>query len=113
MRGECRSVLSGDAVGDFLEDMAGLGVDGFSFISEYYRFFVPDFLARAQAAGFLAYAWDFNLQNAETMTAVMDLGLDGYIVNDVASFAALIPEPASGLLLAAGLISLAACRSRA
>ncbi len=47
------------------------------------------------------------------MALALELGLDGYIVNDPELFASIIPEPATALLLAIGLAGLAAAgRSR-
>jgi glycerophosphoryl diester phosphodiesterase len=92
---------------DFLTQMAQLGVDGFSFISQYYDLLEPDFLAEAQSQGFLGFAWDFTPQTRERMETMLRLGLDGYIVNDVAAFESVIPEPRTALLVIAGLAVLA------
>ena len=41
------------------------------------------------------------------METMLRLGLDGYIVNDVAAFESVIPEPRTALLVIAGLAVLA------
>ena len=99
-----------DAIQDFLDHMATIGVDGFSFVSEYYTLIAPGFLADAQDAGFGGFAWDIFAQSVAKMETAIQIGLDGYIVNDVATFGTVIPEPGTGLLLAGGLAGLAARR---
>lgn len=78
------------------------GVGGFSFIFESYET-NPGFLEAVQAAGMKAYAWNLDVVAPETpekMQAAIDMGLDGYIVNDPALFETLLaPEPDTDLAL--------------
>ena len=91
--------------------LQALGVGGFSFIFESYET-NPGFLEAVQAAGMEAYAWNLDIvfpETPEKMQAAIDMGLDGYIVNDPELFGTfLVPEPGrdSGLLVlvALGLI---------
>jgi glycerophosphoryl diester phosphodiesterase len=90
--------------------LQALGVGGFSFIFESYDT-NPGFLEAVQAAGMEAYAWNLDIvlpETPEKMQAAIDLGLDGYIVNDPELFGTfLVPEPEVDLgrlvLLALGL----------
>lgn len=90
--------------------LQALGVGGFSFIFESYET-NPGFLEAVQAAGMEAYAWNLDIvfpETPEKMQAAIDLGLDGYIVNDPELFGTiLVPEPEAHLgrlvLLALGL----------
>jgi glycerophosphoryl diester phosphodiesterase len=102
--------LSSATIPSFLDDMEALGVDGISIVFENYLYADPTLVTQTQARGLLAYGWNLSLvpDTPEKMQAAIDLGLDGFIVNDVATFAAIIPEPGTALLLATGLTSLAA-----
>jgi hypothetical protein len=74
----------------------------------------PTLVTETQARGLLAYAWNLSLvpDTPEKMEIAIAIGLDGFIVNDVATFAAIIPEPGTAVLLACGLAGLAAARRR-
>jgi glycerophosphoryl diester phosphodiesterase len=90
--------------------LQALGVGGFSFIFESYET-NPGFLEAVQAAGMEAYAWNLDIvlpETPEKMQGAIELGLDGYIVNDPALFRTiLMPEPGTDLgrlvLVALGL----------
>lgn len=90
--------------------LQALGVGGFSFIFESYDA-NPGFLDAVHAAGMAAYAWNLDIllpETPEKMQAAIDMGLDGYIVNDPALFASiLVPEPGASLLVGLGLLALA------
>jgi len=93
---------------EFLDQMEALGVDGISIVFENYAFTAPNLAAAAQARGLLAFAWNFEAvpDTPEKMRAALEIGLDGYIVNDPETFASIIPEPATLLLVGAGLAAL-------
>lgn len=92
---------------DFLDAMALVGVDGFSFVDFFLLDspFAPDFIAQAQARGFLVFAWNVIPASPSQMQRAVDAHLDGYIVDDPATFAAVIPEPAPGLLVGAAFLA--------
>jgi len=92
---------------DFLAAMAGVGVDGFSFVDLFLLGspFAPDFVTQAQAAGFLVFAWNLFPASPSDMQMAIDAGLDGYIVDNPANLAALVPEPHAGVLLASLLLA--------
>ena len=94
---------------DFLDAMALLGVDGFSFVDLFLLDspFAPDFISQAQLRGFHVFAWNLIPATASEMRRAIDAGLDGYIVDDPAGFSAVIPEPSVGLLLGIALVALA------
>jgi glycerophosphoryl diester phosphodiesterase len=81
--------------------LQALGVGGFSFIFESYDT-NPGFLEAVHAAGMEAYAWNLDIvlpETPEKMQAAIDMGLDGYIVNDPALFEMVrVPEPDPDLL---------------
>lgn len=95
-------------------DMQALGVGGFSHIFETYAS-SPGFQAEVQALGMQAFAWNLDIllpETPEKMQQAIDMGLDGYIVNDPAVFEALLlPEPTTALLVGMGL-AFAAARGR-
>lgn len=98
---------------DFLDHMQAVGVDGISLVFENYTNTFPGLLADAQGRGLLAFAWNLEPFLPETpakMAQAVQLGLDGYIVNDPALFALLVPEPGTGLLLGLDLALLAGRR---
>ena len=98
--------------------LQALGVGGFSFIFESYET-NPGFLEAVQAAGMEAYAWNLDIvlpETPEKMQGAIDIGLDGYIVNDPAQFGTiLMPEPGTDLgrlvLVALGLAMCAKSRA--
>lgn len=92
----------------FLDDMVALGVDGISVVFENYTFSAPDLAAATQARGLLAFAWNFDAipDTPERMQTAIDIGLDGYIVNDPLMLANVIPEPGTLLLVGVGLTAL-------
>jgi glycerophosphoryl diester phosphodiesterase len=95
--------------------LQSLGVGGFSFIFETYLS-NPGFLDAVQAAGLEAYAWNIDAlglpETPEKMQAAIDMGLDGYIVNDPELFATFLPmpEPSAAVLVGLGLSMVAARR---
>jgi glycerophosphoryl diester phosphodiesterase len=100
---------------DFLAAIAPLGVDGFSFVDLFLLGspFGPDFVDQAQTQGYQVFAWNLFPATASQMHQAIDAGLDGYIVNDPALFAAAIPEPRPALLFGVfGLTALLRCARR-
>jgi len=93
---------------DFLDAMTLVGVDGFSLVDLFLLNspFAPDFIAQAQARGFHVFAWNLFRATANEMQRAVDAGLDGYIVDDPATFAAVVPEPSPGLLLGTLVVGL-------
>jgi glycerophosphoryl diester phosphodiesterase len=91
---------------DFLDAMALVDVDGFSFVDLFLLNspFAPDFISQAQGRGFQVFAWNLFRATATEMEMAVDAGLDGYIVDDPATFAAVVPEPFPGLLLGTFLV---------
>jgi len=101
---------------NFLDLMETLGVDGISLVFENYSFYAPGLALATQERGLLAFAWDYEQipQTPERMQAAIDIGLDGYIVNDPETFANIIPEPGTLLLVGVNLavLSLISRRDR-
>jgi glycerophosphoryl diester phosphodiesterase len=97
---------------DFLDAMTLLDVDGFSLVDLFLLSspFAPDFVAQAQARGFQVFAWNLFRATANEMQMAIDAGLDGYIVDDPATLAALVPEPSASVLLGILLLCLARAR---
>jgi glycerophosphoryl diester phosphodiesterase len=91
---------------DFLDAMALAGVDGFSFVDLFLLNspYAPDFIAQAQARGFLVFAWNLFPAGVSEMQMAVATGLDGYIVDDPATLADVLPEPSPGLLLGTALL---------
>lgn len=79
---------------DFLDQMEALGVDGISIVFENYTFSAPGLAAATQERGLLAFAWNFGQipDTPERMRTAIEIGLDGYIVNDPETFANIIAE---------------------
>jgi glycerophosphoryl diester phosphodiesterase len=79
---------------DFLDQMEALGVDGISIVFENYTFSAPGLAAATQERGLLAFAWNFEQtpDTPERMRTAIEIGLDGYIVNDPETFANIIAE---------------------
>jgi hypothetical protein len=103
--------VGGQTVEEYLDHKVAIGVDGISVVFENYSYNYPTLLPEAQSRGLLAFAWNlepFFPETPEKMELALQLGLDGYIVNDPELFASIIPEPATALLLAIGLAGLAA-----
>jgi glycerophosphoryl diester phosphodiesterase len=100
---------------DFLDQMEALDVDGISVVFENYTFSAPGLAAATQARGLLAFAWDFEQvpDTPEKMRTAIEIGLDGYIVNDPETFANIIPEPGTLLLVGVGLAALSLTFRRA
>jgi glycerophosphoryl diester phosphodiesterase len=80
---------------DFLDQMEAFGVDGISVVFENYTFSAPGLAAATQERGLLAFAWNFEQipDTPEKMQTAIEIGLDGYIVNDPETFANIITEP--------------------
>jgi hypothetical protein len=100
---------SGQTVEEYLDHKVAIGVDGISVVFENYSNNHPTLLPEAHSRGLLAYAWNiepFFPETPEKMALALQLGLDGYIVNDPELFASIIPEPSTALLLALGLAGL-------
>lgn len=102
------------AVGLAIPDLQAAGVNGISVVFETYGQ-VPGIIGDLHAAGMTAFAWNLDILLPETeakMQQAIDWGLDGYIVNDPLLFASiLVPEPATGMLVAVGFALLATRRS--
>ncbi|MCP3986267.1 MAG: PEP-CTERM sorting domain-containing protein [bacterium] len=92
----------------FLDDMVALGVDGISVVFENYIHNAPGLAVATQERGLLAFAWNFDAipDTPERMQTAIDIGLDGYIVNDPAMLASVIPEPGTLLLMGVSLAAL-------
>jgi glycerophosphoryl diester phosphodiesterase len=82
-------------MGDFLDRMEGLGVEGISVVFENYTYSAPGLAAATQERGLLAFAWSFEQapETLEKMRTAIAIGLDGFIVNDPETFAAILAEP--------------------
>jgi len=100
---------------DFLDQMEAFGVDGISVVFENYTFSAPGLAAATQERGLLAFAWNFEQvpDTPEKMQTAIEIGLDGYIVNDPETFAYIIPEPGTLLLVAVSLAALSLASRRA
>ena len=94
--------------------MEALGVDGISLVFENYTFYAPGLAAAAQERGLLAFAWNYEQipDTPERMQTAIDIGLDGYIVNDPETFANIIPEPGTLLLVGVSLAALSVASRR-
>jgi glycerophosphoryl diester phosphodiesterase len=103
-----------DTMDEFLDQMEALGVDGISVVFENYTFSAPGLAAATQARGLLAFAWNFGQlpDTPEKMRIAIEIGLDGYIVNDPETFANIIPEPGTLLLAGVGLAVLSLASRR-
>ncbi len=88
--------------------LRALGIDGISLVFENYIFYAPGLALATQERGLLAFAWDFEQipQTPERMQTAIEIGLDGYIVNDPETFANIIPEPGTLLLVGMSLAAL-------
>jgi glycerophosphoryl diester phosphodiesterase len=107
--------VGGQTVEEYLDHKVAVGVDGISVVFENYSWNYPTLLPEAHSRGLLAFAWNWDLfypETPEKMELALQLGLDGYIVNDPELFSSIIPEPSTALLFASGLAGLAAVRRR-
>jgi len=84
---------------------AGVWTATMDVVFENYTFSAPGLAAATQARGLLAFAWNFDAipDTPERMQTAIDIGLDGYIVNNPLMMANVIPEPGTLLLLGLGL----------
>jgi glycerophosphoryl diester phosphodiesterase len=80
---------------DFLAEMLALGVDGLSFVDLFLLDspHAPSLVAEAQAVGLQVFAWNLFRAGESDMRRAVDAGLDGYIVDNPARFAEVLPEP--------------------
>jgi glycerophosphoryl diester phosphodiesterase len=102
-------------IDDALDQIEALGVDGISIVFENYSVFAPGLVAATQARGLLAFAWNFEFlpDTPEKMRTAIEIGLDGYIVNDPETFANIIPEPGTLFLVGVSLAALSLASRRA
>ena len=97
-----------ESQGQMTMPVEALGVDGISVVFENYTYSAPGLAAATQERGLLAFAWNFGQipDTPERMRTAIEIGLDGYIVNDPEMFASVIPEPGTLLLVGMGVAAL-------